>query len=158
MNSIKPEITKDSFRYHCQNNENFAVGVLEGLLHTPFCIHKPDKYNKYSKMAFKFPLDVREEFLECILDCVELLSEAPAALSVLNDEDADGYVLAIKSGYLVNKVININNNNPWCFAGILFTQFNKNKTNTNEISIIDSKVFGKNTFTAVDKLNYLLLL
>ncbi|MCI4436153.1 MAG: hypothetical protein JHC33_05005 [Ignisphaera sp.] len=124
---------------------------------TSFCLYEPSKANRFSRLAFKFPLNTHEEFLECILDCVELLSEQPAALSVLAGDDADGYMLAIKSQRLIDKLIELDAKNPWHLAGILFVQVNKNKTTDNNITIINSNLFGKNTFNIVNKFNYLLL-
>jgi hypothetical protein len=157
LNSIKPELAKRSFRQFCQENEHFAIGVLQQLISTDFCISEPTKANRFSRLAFKFPLNTHEELLECILDCVELLSEAPAELSVLDGDDADGYMLAIKSQRLVGKLVELDAKNPWHLAGILFVQINKNKTTDNSICIINSNLFGKNTFNIVNKFNYLLL-
>lgn len=158
LNSIKSELTKRSFRLFCQENESFATGVLQQLVSTDLCLFAPNRSNKFSRLAFKFPLTTNEEFLECVLDCVELLSEEPASLSVLDDEDAAGFILAIKSVKLIGKLVkHSSDEDPWLTAGIMFAQINKNKTTDNNITIIDSNLFGKNTFNIVNKFNYLLL-
>ena len=157
LNSIKSELTKRSFRRFCQENEHFAIGVLQQLIATEFCLYEPKQSNRFSRLAFKFPLNTHEEFLECILDCVELLSEEPAALSTRAGDASDGYLIAIKSSRLISKLIELDTKNPWHLAGIMFVQVNKNKTIDNDISIIHSNLFGRNTFNIVNKYNYLLL-
>jgi hypothetical protein len=156
LNSIKPEITKESFRSHCQKNRHFASAVIQQLVSTDFCIVEPSRANRFSNLAFKFPLNTDEHFLECILDCVELLGDEPAVLAVAED-NPDGYILGIKNSSLIENIIKVDSTNPWCLAGLVFVQFNKNKTKDNNLSIIDSKMFGKRTFAAVNKLTYLLL-
>lgn len=159
LNLIKSELSKRSFRLFCQENEHFAVGVIQNLLDTEFCIFGPNRANKFSQMAFKFPTNVHEELLECILDSVELLSGKPANLAIASEaSEFDGYVLGIKNSTLIDKIMQkYQEENPWHLAGIIFIQVNKNKTIDNEISIIDSKLFGRNNLDIVSKFNYLLL-
>lgn len=111
-------------------------------------------------MGFLFPLDTNEEFLECILDCVETLGGEPATLSVTSDlEEATGYSLLIKSGRVIDEIcFNSDSNSAWQKAGAIFVDFNKSKKQEHTtFTTITSELFKRNTFSAVEKFNYLLL-
>lgn len=157
LKSIEVQLKEESFRDLCQNNEQFAIGILHQLCESDLCLFSPSKANRFSQLAFKFPLDTDEEFLECILDCSALLGKEPVKLSMAS-EDADGYILGIKNSMLIEKIIKVNVSYPWCLAGLLFADLNKNKKQDSNIMVITSELFKRdNFFTQISKYNYLLL-
>ena len=157
LNSIEAQLKQEPFRDLCQWNEQFAKGVLHQLCGSSLCLFAPSKANRFSQMAFKFPLDTDEEFLECVLDCVELLGEEPAKLSIAS-EDADGYILGIRNSRVIDKTLQMNTSNPWCLAGLIFTDFNKDKKQDNNITIITSDLFKKEDFfLQISKYSYIIL-
>ena len=160
LNSIELEVKSTTLRALCKSNINLARGIVRTLCATDFCLFQASKENRFSQMGFLFPLDTNEEFLECILDCVETLGGEPAMLSVASDlEEATGYSLLIKSGRVIDEIcFNSDSNSVWQKAGAIFVDFNKSKKqDTTTFTTITSELFKKNTFSAVEKFNYLLL-
>lgn len=162
LNSIRPELTKEPLRSVCQKNEFFALGVLRELLDTELCIFAPSRANKFSHTAIKFPLDTNEEFLECVLDCVETLTKEPAAFAITEDLEHDGYILALKDSEIIKKMMMMKLDeprgiNPWCLAGVMFVSFNRFKKQDTNIHIIKNDLFGSKTLNALHRFNYLLL-
>jgi hypothetical protein len=162
LNAIRPELTKEPLRSTCQKNIFFAIGALRELLDTELCLFAPSRSNKYSHMILKFPLNTQEEFLECILDCVETLTKEPASFSITDDLENDGYILAVRDPELLRKLMSVRLEeprklNPWCLAGVMFVSFNRFKRQDNQINVVQKGLFGPKTFKALDKFNYLLL-
>ena len=162
LNSIRPELTKEPLRSICQKNEFFAIGALRELLDTELCIFAPSKANKFSHMAIKFPSDTNEEFLDCVLDCVETLTKEPAAFAVAEDLECDGYILAVRDSELLRKLMMIKLDepkrlSPWCLAGVMFISFNRFKKQDTKINVIKNGLFGPKTLNAIHRFNYLLL-
>ena len=163
LKSILPELTKEPLRSICQKNEFFAIGALRELLDTELCLFAPTRANKFSHMALKFSADTNEEFLDCILDCVETLTKEPAALAVAEDEEvSSGYILAIRDSEILRKLMMIKLEeprllNPWVLAGVMFVSFNRFKKQDMKIRIIKDELFGSKTFNAVQRFSYLLL-
>jgi hypothetical protein len=162
LNTIRPELTKEPLRVICQKNEFFAIGALRELLDTELCLFAPTRSNKFSHMILKFPLDMSEEFLECVLDCVETLTKEPASLTVTDDLEKDGYILAVRDSDLLAKLVMLKLDqprglNPWCLAGVMFVSFNRFKKQDTNIHIIKNDLFGSKTLNALHRFNYLLL-
>lgn len=151
-----PEMIKESLRFYCKTNKQFALGVIRELCATNFCLFEPSVSNDFSQMGFLFPLTTNEEFLECVLDCVELLSGTAAEFNMPDPSIATGYTLLIKSSSLIKELIFIEAEDPWCLAGILFVDLNKHKTNK-DISVISDTMFKDKSLDAVNKFSYLLL-
>jgi len=159
LNSIELEIRNTSLRTLCKNNKSFARGVVRTLCATDFCLFQANKANRFSQVAFLFPLDTNEELLECVLDCVENLGEEPASLSITNNVvEATGYSLLIKNSRVIDEIcFNSDNTQTWQKAGVVFVDLNKSKKQDTVITTITSELFKRNTFSAVEKFNYLLL-
>lgn len=159
LNSIELEIRSKSLRTLCQSNKFFARGVVRTLLATDFCLFQPSKANKFSQMGFQFPLDTNEEFLECILDCMEVLAGQPIKLSIQTDaEEATGYSLLVKDSVIIEEIIfNHDSSSSWQKAGVIFVDFNKDKKQATNFTVVTSQVFKSNTFSAVENFSYLLL-
>ena len=159
LNSIETELRSKSLRSLCQTNRFFAKGVLRTLCATDFCLFGPSKANRFSHVAFSFPLDTNEELLECILDCVETLGNEPAKLSITSDiEEANGYSLLISNLSIIEEIIVSSNTiTPWQKAGSIFVDLNKDKKQDQLINIIVSKLFKSKSFIAIEKFSYLLL-
>ena len=164
LNSIRPELTKEPVNTFCRTNMFFALGVIRELMDTDLCVIEPTKANKFSQMMLKFPVDSDQEFLECVLDCADTLTQSETKLTALVDDNKDrcGYVLAMDNKDVLQKAIFLNLDepkklNPWCLAGILFVALNKNKKQDKPITIINGNIFGNKTINAVNKFNYLLL-
>lgn len=161
LDETNTEISTTRLRKLCQNNELFASGVLRELCETEFCLFSPSKANKFSQMGFIFPHNTSEAFLDCILDCVELLGNKPAKLKKFVSEDGENndnkYTLLIKDIDLIRKIASVDRDNPWNTAGNLFVDLNKNKLENKDISIICSRFYGRNIMNSIDKLTFLLL-
>ena len=158
LNSIEQEVRSKPLRTLCKNNKLFARGVVRTLCATDFCLFQPSKANRFSQMGFLFPLDTSEEFLECILDCMEILGEEPVKLSIVSGEEATGYSLLIKDSLIIEQIVfNSNSNTAWQKAGAIFVDFNKDKKEKSDLNTITSQLFKKNAFSAIEKFNYLIL-
>jgi hypothetical protein len=159
LKPVEDELKQSSLRELCRTNDLFAVGVLRGLCRTKFCSFSPTEENKFTQLGFTFPLETNDDFLECILDCVELLSGEEVFLSMPSDpEEAINYSLLITSKKLIDKLVLMDfTPNPWRMAGILFVDLNKNLTNSDTITVITSNTFSKHTLTISKQLDYLFL-
>ena len=129
-NITKSNLTKEAFTVLCKTNKVLALGVLLGLCESPLNEFLPSITNNYSHASFLFPLDSNEDLLESVLDCVEALTEAPAYLS-LADEDASGYILYIHDQKIMNLLSDTGISSCkdfWLSAGINFIKYNYDKT------------------------------
>ena len=158
LNTIHRDLTKISLFDLAKKNKPFAIGVLRQLCDTEYCLIPPAISNKFSKIVFRFPENANEDFLNIILDCIELLSQEEAIFKIAKAEDeVTGYVLGINNEDLIRSLVFIDPKNAWCLAGLLFVEFNKNRLENSNISLISSDLFGETTFMAVDKFKDLLL-
>lgn len=88
-------------------NVQVANSVFRLLSETSSCIIFPHEINNYSKLVFCFPETADEDFLNFILDCLELITKEPAEFSQPSDITLrTGFCLCITNKEIITDILN----------------------------------------------------